>query len=111
MPLPAALTIAVNSYPSSAVHGAPVGIRGHTRVRRSPLLWAEPHTTSHAGLRIELIPQPPVATRTSPVPQGEDHREGHVAERQEGEDAGNSAVDPPKEHLESPEEGNEREPE
>src|SRR5262245_8614200 len=72
---------------------------------------AEPHTTSHAGLRIELIPQPPVATRTSPVPQGEDHCESHVAERQEGEDAGNSAVDPPKEHLEPPEDGNEGEPE
>jgi hypothetical protein len=63
-------------------------------------------------LRIELIPQPPVATRTSPVPQGEDHREGQVAERQEGEDAaGNSADDPPKEHLEPPEDGNEGEPE
>src|SRR5215472_2980563 len=102
----------MNSYPSSAVHGAPVDIRGHLRVRRSPLSGSEPHTTSHAGLRIELIPQPLVATRTSPVPQGEDHRESYVAERQEGEDAaGNSAVDPPKEHPEPPEDGNEGEPE
>jgi predicted DNA-binding protein (UPF0251 family) len=41
-----------------------------------------------------LIPQPPVAIRTSPVPQGEDHREGHVADRPEGKVATcNNAVE------------------
>src|SRR5262245_18648468 len=91
-------------------HGR-VGCSALRPVWPPPVSGAEPLTTPHAGLRIELIPQPPVATRASPVPQGEDHREGHIAERQQDQYGGNNVAEMPEERLEPSEDGNEGETE
>ena len=93
----------VNTYVpprSGAAAGSAISLSG-----------AESHTTSHAGLQIELIPQPPVATRTSPVPPGEDRREDHITQRQEDQYTGNSVAEPPEEPLAPSEDGKEGEPE